>query len=389
LRNRHIALLSIAHVIMDINQGALPALLPFLISRHNLSYMAAAGIIFAANISSSLVQPFFGYFADRFSRPWLIPAGLLVGGFSLALTGVASGYWFIFVIVSVSGFGIAAFHPEAARLANLVAGSDKGTAMSFFATGGYLGFAIGPLLTTTLVITLGLKGTLFLMIPVALMALVFVSKTPKLLEHVQILKDKVDAGPARNRPDAWGPFTRLTLAIISRAVIFFGLNTFIPLYWISVLHQSKAAGGTALTVFFSTGVLGSLMGGRAADRFGYRKVILTSLFSLILLLPLLVLTNSVIWATTYLALTGFLLFGSFSPMVVLGQQYLPNRVAFASGVTLGLAITVGGIGAPILGRVADAYGIRAALMTIILMPAVATCLVLTLPIPATLRTKVR
>ncbi len=387
--NRHVALLSAAHLVMDLNQGALPALLPFLISGHHLSYTAAAGIIFAANISSSLVQPLFGYFADRLSKTWLITAGLLVGGAGIALTGVTPGYWPMFVIVAMSGFGIAAFHPEAARLANLVAGANKATGMSFFATGGYMGFAMGPMLTTGLLLAFGLKGTLFLFLPVLVMAVVFSVKSPQLSEFVRAAKAEGVHTAGGPQQDAWGPFVRLGLAVLTRATIFYALNAFIPLYWIYELHQSKTSGGTALTILFTAGVLGSLAGGRAADRFGYRRVILSTLIMLALVLPLLVLAKTTLVATLLLAPTGFLLFSSFSPMVVLGQQYLPNRVAFASGVTLGLAITVGGLAAPMLGRIADMHGVRAALVAIMFLPLLTAALVCTLPDPRSLHARSR
>jgi MFS transporter, FSR family, fosmidomycin resistance protein len=372
-------LLSLGHLIMDVNQGALPALLPFLIARHNLSYTAAAGIVFASNISSSLVQPLFGYFADRLSRSWLIPAGLIVGGSGFALTGVAPNYWFIFVVVALSGFGIAAFHPEAARLVNLVAGENKATAMSFFATGGYLGFALGPLFTTAILIIWGLKGTLFLMAPVTIMALLFAAagrRFPVSRREEQGAAGKMSVGEGA---DAWGPFALLALIVISRSVVFFGLNTFLPLYWIHVLHQSKAAGGTALTILFAAGVIGSLLGGRCADRFGYRRVVLGGLSCLTVILPVLVLLQSVPLATLLLIPIGLTLFAPFSPMVVMGQKYLPNRVGLASGVTLGLAVSMGGIAAPLIGRIADLYGIHTAMTTIVLSPLVPTCLAFLLP----------
>jgi MFS transporter, FSR family, fosmidomycin resistance protein len=383
MKQQHIALLSFSHIVMDMNQGALPALLPFLITRHNLSYTAAAGIVFAANISSSLIQPLFGFFAERLSRSWLIPVTLLIAAAGISFTGIAPNYWLIFALVAFGGLGVAAFHPEAARLANIVAGEKKVTAMSIFVTGGYLGFAIGPLVTTALLLLFDLKGTLCLMVPATVMALVFARTGSRLStfrkDHETTIVERID----RNR-DAWGPFGRLSLTVISRAIIFFALNTFLPLYWIDVLHQSKAAGGMALSVFFTAGVIGTILGGRCADRFGYRKVVLGPLIALSFILPIWLFVHNVLFATLLLVPIGFLLFGSFSPLVVMGQKYLPNHVGLASGVTLGLAVTVGGITAPLLGRIADGYGIRSALMAVVFLPIVSTCLAFTLPTPETI-----
>jgi FSR family fosmidomycin resistance protein-like MFS transporter len=127
--------------------------------------------VFAANMASSIVQPLFGHAADRFSKPWLLSAGLLAAGMGLALTGIVKNYHWILLLAVISGIGIAAYHPEAARRVNFAAGTKKGTAMSFFGVGGTLGFAIGPLVVTGALIQWGLKGTLVLIVPVSIMAL--------------------------------------------------------------------------------------------------------------------------------------------------------------------------------------------------------------------------
>jgi MFS transporter, FSR family, fosmidomycin resistance protein len=381
VKTQNIVLLSIGHMVTDVNQGVIPVLLPFLIAQHGLSYAAAAGIVFALNISSSLVQPLFGYFADRFSRSWLIPAGAVAAGAGVALIGLAPGYWTIFFVSALSGIGIAAVHPEAARLANVVGGENKAMAMSIFGIGGQLGFAIGPLLTTGFLSFYGLKGTLFLAVPVIAFAIVFATRSSQFSAYRRGATGKKGSVPAASGRDAWGPFARLTLMITCRSIAFYGLNTFLPLYWVNVLHQSKTAGGTALTILLGSGIVGTLIGGRLADRVGYRPSVLIAFLCLMLLLPTLVLVHTV-WALTLLLVpVGIALSLSFSPAIVLGQKYLPNRVGFASGVTLGLAITVGGIAAPILGRVADIYGIYWALACLVFLPVMGTCLALTLPHP--------
>jgi len=128
-----LALLSAGHLVTDVNQGALPALLPFLISEYHLSYAAAGVIIFSTNIVSTIVQPLFGYLADRVSSPWLMPAGIVLAGVGMGATGVVSGYGWVLVCVMVSGIGVAAFHPQGALMVDRIPGERKASAMSLFA----------------------------------------------------------------------------------------------------------------------------------------------------------------------------------------------------------------------------------------------------------------
>ena len=179
MKSRSILTLSAAHAITDINQGAIPVLLPFLISAYGLTYAGAAAIVFATNISSSLVQPLFGHFADRYPNRWLMPAGILFAGLGLALAGAVPTYHLVLAVVAVSGIGIAAFHPEGARLVNDLSGARKATAMSLFAVGGQVGFAIGPLMTTFVVASFGLTGTLLLsVLPICAAIAIAGSRSP-------------------------------------------------------------------------------------------------------------------------------------------------------------------------------------------------------------------
>jgi MFS transporter, FSR family, fosmidomycin resistance protein len=379
MQRKRILLLAIGHLATDISQGAIPALLPFLIAQYQLSYSAAAGLVFAANIFSSLIQPVFGHFADRLSKTWLIPAGMLLSGTGIALTGVAPGYWFIFTVVALSGVGVAAFHPEAARLVHRVAGTKKSSAMGIFTTGGQLGFAAGPLLTTTLVIAFGLKGTLFLIVPVIVTAFFLAPATAQLGRQE---RGTQGIGPLLRKEgerDEWGAFSILMVTIMLRSVVFYGLNTFLPLYWLNVLHQSHEAAGTILTIYFTSGVMGTLLGGRLGDRFGYRRIVIISLLAVTLALPAFLFLENVGFATLLIVLIGFILFLSSSSVIVMGQKYLPNHVGLASGVTLGLSITIGGTAAPLLGRIADGYGIHSALWSMACLPPICACLMFALP----------
>ncbi len=374
-------MLSAGHFFTDVNQGALPAILPFLIAELGLSYAAAASLVFAANFVSSVIQPLFGYLADRVSKPWLMPFGVFAAGFGLAFTGYTESYWLLFAMATVSGVGVAAFHPEAARTANKVAGAKKATGMSFFAVGGNGGFAVGPVMTTAALLFWGLKGTLVLLVPVTVMALVLWREATNLqqAQHEETRKEAAaGAGTAR---DEWGPFSRLLAVVFSRSVMFYGCTTFIPLYWIGVLGQSKAAGGTALSILLFTGAVGTLIGGRLADRYGFRRVIRTGFAALVPVLLLFAATTNVPTATLLLVPVGLGLFVPFSPTVVLGQKYLPNRMGLASGVTLGLAVSIGGLTTPLLGWVADTYGLTTAMTIVACVPVVAALAAFTLPEP--------
>ena len=368
MKYRYIGLLSTGHMVTDINQGALPAMLPFFMSAFDFSYAAVAGIIFAANMTSSIVQPVFGHLADRFSKPWLLSVGLMLAGGGAGLAGIVPGYGWILCMAIVSGIGIAAYHPEAARWVHFAAGTRKGTAMSLFGVGGTIGFAIGPLIVTAALLQWGLKGSLILLAPVTLMALIMTSQFSR-FESLEAERNANHRSWAPNNiKDDWPAFARLTVVIIGRSIIFYGLNTFIPLYWIVALNQSKAAGAMALAVFSGAGIIGNLLGGSLADRIGQKKVMLLGLFGLTLFLPLFVVVKNVHIATLILIPIGLTLFGTYSPAIVMGQNYLPNRVGLSSGITLGVAVAIGGGAAPIIGRLADLYGIWFSLAAIAFLP---------------------
>ncbi len=160
-----LGLLALGHLIIDTNQGALPALLPFLKTGLGLTYTATGVIVLMANVTSSLIQPLFGFLADKTSRRWLLPLSVFLSAVGIAFTGVAPSYYVVLMLVTLSGFGVAAYHPEGYRTATQVAGPRKATGVSIFSTGGNVGIAVGPPLITALVTTLGLPGSLGLLIP--------------------------------------------------------------------------------------------------------------------------------------------------------------------------------------------------------------------------------
>lgn len=161
-----IGLLTVSHFLIDFCQGVVPALLPFLVGDLHLTYAAATGLVFASSAASSVVQPLFGQAADRLAWRWMLPASLVLTGVGLAAGAVAPTYAILFVALAVSGLGVAAFHPDAARLVRLAAGRSRAGAMSIFAVGGSLGFATAPVLTAATATGIGRAGITLVLLPV-------------------------------------------------------------------------------------------------------------------------------------------------------------------------------------------------------------------------------
>jgi MFS transporter, FSR family, fosmidomycin resistance protein len=373
---RAMGVLSGGHMFTDVAQGSVPALLPFLVADEHISLAAASALVLAATISSSVIQPLFGHVSDRVSLPWLMPLGPALGGLGIALAGLAPSYGLTFAAIVLSGLGVAAFHPEGSRFANYVSGTRRARGMSLFSVGGNVGFALGPVLVTPLLLTFGLHGTAFVLIPTGLMAAVLLYELPRLKGF---RRDLVGGRVQQTRQkEAWGPFARLAGVIALRSFVYFGMVTFIPLYYVGVLHASKALGNTALTAMLLGGAAGTLMGGPLADRFGRRTVLVASMSVIPPLVVAFLLSGPAV-AIVFAALTGMVTIATFAVTIVMGQEYLPGRIGVASGVTIGLSIGLGGIGAPLLGLVGDAHGLRAVFETIAVLPLAALGLGLTLP----------
>ncbi|MBY0507914.1 MAG: MFS transporter [Bryobacteraceae bacterium] len=377
MNKRAVSTVTVSHLFLDISQGAVPALVPFFVSERHYTYAAAASLVFAANVVSSVIQPWFGHMADRRNSPWLLPAGLLVAGLGLALAGFAGSYPLALAAMMLAGCGMAAYHPEAARLVMLSSGDRHATGMSVFAVGGNAGFALGPFLATQAMVAYGLGGVAWLLAPAVLMATWLLSQLGY-LERVARERQATRKAALRG-VDRWSAFWRLSGCVAARSMVSFGIYTFLPIFWIEVLHQTKSAGGTALSILLAAGAFGTLLGGQMADRWSRKRVIIIAFSLLGPTLWLLQQVRDVTLATWLLIPLGIALFIHFSVMVVLGQEYLPNRVGTASGITIGLATTVGGVASPLLGWLADHTSVERMFLVVAAIPLFGLAMALTLP----------
>lgn len=369
--SRYIYYLSAGHLFTDMNQGALPAILPFFITAYHFNYEEVATLVLASTVVSSIIQPVFGNLADKTPRPWLMAIGVLLAGGGMAASGFLSDFRLLFLSIMISGIGVAAFHPEGARMANKVSGDQKGAGVSIFSFGGNAGFAVGPILSTAAIALFGLKGTIVLAIPCVLTAIMILSQIKNMNQTAA--EPQSSTGPVPEKalePDRWVPFTLLSLLLFGRSIVFAGLNTFLPLFFIQTLQQPESIGSTILSFYFVIGAASTLIGGRLGDRFGFIKITRIGFTLLLPVLAALAITRTVTPAVILLIPLAFALYSPSSLTVVLGQKYLPNRMGLASGITLGLSVSIGGIMAPLLGRLADSHGLMAAIYAIVAVSAI-------------------
>jgi MFS transporter, FSR family, fosmidomycin resistance protein len=356
---RRMRLWTLSHAVDDLYQGLVPSVVPYFVLDRHYGYVAASGLTLAATLGSSIPQPFFGVIADRRNAGWMAGAGVGLAGLGLSVAGLMPGYAAVWCAILLSGLGVAMFHPAAGKAARQDAGDSAG-AMSLFAAGGSVGFFLAPALATPALIALGVPATGLFLPPAALICFLLLRRHRREAAR--------GTAPVRAGRDRWGPFAALTGIEMLRSVAFFGLNTFIELYWIRHLHASRGLAGIALTCFLAGGVAGTLLGGRIADRIGaVRTVQLGTAVTLPALAGLLLIPGGFAPLPFALAV-GIALNIPFAVLVKLGQDYLPTRPGTAAGVTLGLGVSVGGLIAPLLGLIATAHGPRGALLALLVLP---------------------
>jgi MFS transporter, FSR family, fosmidomycin resistance protein len=362
-------MLSLGHCITDLYQGSLPVILPFLKAKLDLSYTTAGLILIFSNLSSSIVQPIFGYFSDRKAKPWLLPAGCLCAGLGFSLLALTSNYAVLLMFVLLSGLGVAAYHPEGFKTVSFFTGRRPAAAMSIFSVGGNLGFALAPILSLFILKHYGLDYLpVMAIITLAFLPVLFVfwKQISTAGKSDASLKKKTAAAAPKG---AHAAFAILVSAVVMRAWTQFGLITYVPFYYIDYLKDDPLYAGQLLTVFLVSGVIGTLIGGQFADRIGHKRTLVASMGISSVILPFIFVTDGFTLVAVF-ALLGFFLVASFSVTMVISQRLMPNNVGMASGLTAGFAIGTGGAGVTVLGVIADIYGVPAAIECIMIFPVI-------------------
>lgn len=348
--------LAVEHGVDDFYQGAVPALIPMLVLERGWDYTRAGGIILAATALSAVAQPLFGVLADRRRAPWLRPAGLLTAAAGIAAVGLTASYPATWTAVLLSGLGIAAYHPEAARAVHATDTGDRG--MGWFTFGGLAGFAAGPPLVGLLVGNLGLATTPVLALPALLAAAAY---------------PWTRAAPAADHPGStvhaddedWPRFGWLTGVVVARSVVFYGLSAFLAVFVVQRFHSGPVVAVIVLSVFTGAGAVASLASGRLVRCLGRTGVLRASYLVTLFLLGAPVIAPSPLFAIISSAALGAALNVPVPVHTTLGQAYLPGHLGLAAAVTLGLAVSAGGLASPALGGLADHEGMAAALVALL------------------------
>ncbi|MEV8094388.1 MFS transporter [Kitasatospora sp. NPDC085879] len=358
---RRMRLWGAAHAVDDFYQGLVPAVVPYFALDRGYDYVAVGGLAMAATVGSAVPQPFVGLAVDRWRLGGTAAVGVALAGVGLGAAGLVDSYAAVWLLVLLSGLGVAMFHPAAGRSAREAAGGST-TATSVFAAGGSVGFFLAPVLATPVLAAWGVRSTVLFVPPALLTGWV-------LLRHRQRQRTAAPVGPAVPAgPDRWPPFLVLTGVEVARSVVFFGVSTFLELHWLRDLHASHTLAGAALAGFLGGGVAGTLLGGRIADRIGTVAAVRLGTALVLPALAGLCLAPGGVVPLLFAVLTGAALNVPFAVMVKLGQDYLPGRPGTAAGVTLGLGVSAGGLAGPLLGAVAQAHGPQGVLASLCAVP---------------------
>ena len=368
-------LVMVGHICADINQGALSAILPFLVVGSGYTYFEATMLLFAANIASAVIQPLFGWLGDKKPAPWFMALGVFLAGLGMAGIGYMPTHPLVLVSAMISGIGIAMFHPEGGRLSNLAAGKHKGQGMSIFGVGGNVGFFIGPVLCATFLTAFGLAGTAVFLVPACACALLLIFFNKRFLALGSAnSQDKNNT----ELPEHWGLFS-LDLAVLSlRSVLGYGLMAFIPLFLVGMLGQSESFSSGAISVYSIAGAVATFVSGRVSEKYGSIKLMI--ICCLVMGIGIVAFSFSTIVAvaliiTVIIAIANNLFYPS---AVALGMQYVPRHLGMASGLSYGITVCVGGVAEPFLGMAGDAIGLVQVMLILAAISFVATIISLIL-----------
>jgi MFS transporter, FSR family, fosmidomycin resistance protein len=377
--------ISLSHFLNDTMQSLIPSVYPILKDSYALDFAQIGLITLAFQFTASLLQPLVGHFTDKKAQPFSLAIGMGSTFFGLLLLSVAQQYLVILIAAALVGLGSAVFHPESARIARLASGGRYGFAQSVFQVGGSFGTSMGPLLAALIVVPFG-QPSLAWFSSIAFLAIVILWRIG-LWYKPQIKAKKL--APAAPHPDAPSSRRVMTALVVLVALLFSkqlyvsSLSSYYIFYLIDKFSVSTQAAQLYLFIFLAANAVGAFFGGPLGDRFGRKYVIW---FSILGALPFtLALPYAGLFASAVLTVfIGFIISSATSSIIVFAQELMPHRFGMISGVFFGVAFGIGGLGAAVLGRVADHTGIAFVYQLCAYLPAIGLLAVFLPKMPRTL-----
>jgi MFS transporter, FSR family, fosmidomycin resistance protein len=357
-----LAAISFCHLLNDMMQSLLPALYPMLKTSYALTFGEIGILTFTYQITASLLQPLIGRYTDSKPRPYSLAIGMSFTLMGLALLASARTYALLLVAAGLIGTGSSVFHPESSRVARMASGGRHGLAQSVFQVGGNFGTAIGPLLAAFIVLPHGQSSVLWFSCA-ALLGIFVLFHVGHWYKHhgMARLKPRATDGATTHatptRREVTVAMSVLLALIFSKYFYLASLTSYYTFYLISRFHVSVQDSQVYLFVFLGSVALGTILGGPVGDRIGRKYVIWGSILGVLpftLLLP----HVNLLWTAVLTVPIGVILASAFPAIIVYAQELLPGRTGTVAGLFFGLAFGMGGIGAAVLGKVADSFGIN-------------------------------
>ncbi|MDD2060729.1 MFS transporter [Pseudomonas sp. GD03860] len=356
---RIIAACALAHLINDLIQAVLPSIYPLLKANYGLSFAQVGMITLTFQITASLLQPWVGFYTDRKPMPNLLPLGTLCTLVGIVMLAYVGSFPMILLAAALVGIGSSTFHPETSRIARLASGGRFGLAQSTFQVGGNAGSAFGPLLAAAIIIPFGQGNVVWFGLFAIFAVLVTYGLSRWYKEHLNLFRAKQGqrATHGLSRQRVIGALVVLGLLVFSKYFYMASFTSYFTFYLIEKFDLSVGSSQLHLFLFLGAVAAGTFFGGPIGDRIGRKAVIWFSILGVApftLLLP----HVDLFWTSVLSVIIGFILASAFSAIVVYAQELVPGNVGMIAGIFFGLMFGFGGIGAALLGYLADLKGIE-------------------------------
>jgi len=369
---RVLAAISFCHLLNDMMQSVIPAVYPILKDTYRLDFGQIGLITLTSQLTASLLQPLVGLYTDRRPTPYSLPVGMTFTMVGLILIASAPSFAMVLAAVALVGMGSAVFHPESSRVARMASGGRHGLAQSLFQVGGNAGSSLGPLLAAFIVLPAGQRSiawfSLAALVAIAVLLRVgaWYQRHPSMTPKSRAMR--VTQSHLPRRQIAWAMAVLIAL-IFSKYFYLASLVSYYTFYLIGKFHLSVQTAQVHLFVFLGAVALGTVVGGPVGDRIGRKYVIWCSILGVLPFTMALPYAN-LFWTEILTVIIGLVLASAFSAILVYAQDLLPGRVGMVSGLFFGLAFGMGGVGAALLGKLADAKGIEYVYRVCAFLPAI-------------------